>query len=78
MENKFSTGEIAMSFLTAFILGGCSSLGVGMLFSGGKFNTQGLVGCALAGLLAGAKDYRSLKRLPAVTNGSGNTEQITK
>lgn len=72
----FTTGEVAMSFFTAFILGAGASFTVGMLFSGGKVNWQGIAGVVAAGLVTAAKDYRALKRLPAVSNG--NTETITK
>jgi hypothetical protein len=75
---KWTKGELFMSALTAFVIGSGSAFGVGMLFSKGAINVEGLIGVALAGGLAAAKDYRSLKRLPQVKNGNGDTTIETK
>lgn len=75
-DGQFSGAEIAMSFFTAWVIGASSAFGVGMLFSNGKMNVQGAIGVAFAGLVVAAKDYRSLKRLPTVSNG--NTDLIPK
>jgi hypothetical protein len=69
--NGFTNGEIAMSFLTAWIIGfGTSS--VVAIVAAGKATSLGIGVAALAGLVTAAKDYRSLKRLPAVSNGNAN------
>lgn len=76
MEPKFTPGEKAMAFITAWIIGFGTASGVA-IFASGKVNWQGMAGAAIAGLITAAKDYRSLTRLPTV-NGTGNTDQITK
>ena len=60
-----------MNFFTAFVIGATSSLGVGLLFSSGKINAQGLAGIVGAGLLTACKDYRSLNRVPPVPSNGG-------
>jgi hypothetical protein len=69
-------GEVIGSMISAFVIGASASFGVGMLFSGGKVNWQGLAGVIAAGAVAASKDYRSLMKLPPVS--SGNTEVINK
>jgi hypothetical protein len=58
------------SVFSAFIIGAGSASVVGLLFSNGKANWQGMAGVVVAGAVAAAKDYRSSMRLPPVkTNG---------
>lgn len=58
------TGVIFGSVITAFILGASAAFGTGLLFSSGVINVQGMAGVVMAGLVAAAKDYRSLMKLP--------------
>lgn len=58
--------DVFGSVISAFILGAGGSMGVGMLFSGGKFNAPGLTGVVVMGLMTAAKDYRSLKKMPPI------------
>ncbi len=66
---QYTNGELAMAFFTAWMVGAGTSLGVAT-FAAGKINWQGIVGAAIAGLVTASKDYRSLKRMPAVSNGT--------
>lgn len=66
---QYSKGEIAMAFFTAWIIGFGTMTGVAV-FAAGKPNWQGLAAAALGGLVTASKDYRSLKRMPSVSNGT--------
>ncbi len=74
---RFTVADQIMAFLTAWLIGFGTSVGVATV-AAGTLNRNGLFAAAIGGLVTAAKDWRSLKRLPSITNGNGNTESFTK
>lgn len=74
MEPKHVIGSV----ISAFIIGAGSAFTVGLLFSHGTMNPEGLIGVCFAGAGVAAKDYRSLMKFPPLKNGGGDTELVSK
>lgn len=70
--NNLTTGQIAASVLTAFIIVTAGSIGVAAIATGGELNTKGLVASFCLGLVSASKDFRSLMKLPPVKDTDSN------
>lgn len=74
-----STSEIVGSVISAFIIGAGGALSVGLAAGNGKLNVLSLSLILTTGLIAAAKDYRSLMRLPPLKDPSPfDTNGFTK
>lgn len=65
--------RILISASTTFVITGGGAFVVALITSGGKMpGTAAMIASVLTGLMAAAKDTRSLMALPPVTNGNAD------
>lgn len=65
--------RLLVSATTTFVITGGGALVVALISSGGKMpNTVAIIASVLTGLMAAAKDTRSLMALPPVSNGNAD------
>ena len=79
MTQKTTIGLISAG--TAFIITAGGAIGIAFVATGGKTpNAGALISSLVLGLVAAAKDLRSLFKLPPVNgvNGNGGTEVQTR
>lgn len=78
MSDQFDKETIIGSAVSAFIIGAGGALTVGLAAGKGTLNTLAIGLIIATGLVAAAKDYRSLKKLPPLRNGNGGDTQHIK
>lgn len=71
--------QIWISAFTALVITGGGALGIAFTATkGAAFDKEVWILAAILGAVSAAKDIRSQLKLPPPSNGTGNTETITK
>lgn len=77
MESHFTVFDYIFSAISTFVIVAGGTLSVAG-WAAGHLNKEGVIGASVMGAVAAAKDFRSLRRLPPVKNGSDSNPPFVK